>query len=277
VWALAQPRRAFAPPPAPSDAPVLSQGAPSGAPGAPWGRALGARLCHASVGPGTAKARLRVLGCACAIPGRTPEGQMCALGVRLCAHAGVSPDTANSQGAPSLPRVRLRYPRAHPAKLQVHLGGAPVPCRCGPWHSQGAPSLPRVRLRYPRVHPVELQAPSPRCAWWRPRYAQKIWSGPVLPPPKFPGLAMESCLVVGHRFRSKAHRLGFRTRWSSSFSAGHSVWISFLLVRCQVRLFRSVFCDLTVFFKPCVVSSCAVRLLPIVKDLTHFDSLVYQT
>jgi hypothetical protein len=33
-----------------------------------------------------------------------------------------------------------------------------VPCRCGPWHSQGAPSLPGVRLRYPRVHPVELQA-----------------------------------------------------------------------------------------------------------------------
>ena len=155
------------PPPAPSGAPVLSQGAPSGAPGAPLGRALGARLRHASVGPGTAKARLRVLGCACAIPGRTPEGQMCALGVRLCAHAGVSPDTANSQGAPSLPRVRLRYPRAHPAKLQVHLGGAPVPCRCGPWHSQGAPSLPRVRLRYPRVHPVELQARLGGAPWGR--------------------------------------------------------------------------------------------------------------
>ena len=92
---------------------------------------------------------------------------MCALGVRLCAHAGVSPGTANSQGAPSLPRVRLRYPRAHPAKLQVHLGGAPVPCRCGPWHSQGAPSLPRVRLRYPRVHPVELQARLGGAPWGR--------------------------------------------------------------------------------------------------------------
>jgi hypothetical protein len=41
-----------------------------------------------------------------------------------------------------------------------------------------------------------LGAPSPRCTWWRPRYyAQKIWSGPVLPPPKFPGVAMKSCLA----------------------------------------------------------------------------------
>jgi hypothetical protein len=27
---------------------------------------------------------------------------------------------------------------------------------------------------------------------------RKIWSGPVLPPPKFPGVAMESCLFIGH-------------------------------------------------------------------------------
>ena len=40
-----------------------------------------------------------------------------------------------------------------------------------------------------------LGAPSPRYTWRRPRYAQKIWSGPVLPPPKFPGVAMESCLL----------------------------------------------------------------------------------
>jgi hypothetical protein len=29
-----------------------------------------------------------------------------------------------------------------------------------------------------------LGAPSPRRTCWRPRYAQKIWSGPVLPPPE---------------------------------------------------------------------------------------------
>jgi hypothetical protein len=27
---------------------------------------------------------------------------------------------------------------------------------------------------------------------------RKIWSGPVLPPPKFPGVAMESCLQPRH-------------------------------------------------------------------------------
>ena len=40
--------------------------------------------------------------------------------------------------------------------------------------------------------------------WARPRpgalggalvMPRKIWSGPVLPPPKFPGVAMESCLA----------------------------------------------------------------------------------
>ena len=40
--------------------------------------------------------------------------------------------------------------------------------------------------------------------WARPRpgalggalvMPRKIWSGPVLPPPKFPGVAMESCLM----------------------------------------------------------------------------------
>jgi hypothetical protein len=41
--------------------------------------------------------------------------------------------------------------------------------------------------------------------WARPRpgalggalvMPRKIWSGPVLPPPKFPGVAMKSCLII---------------------------------------------------------------------------------
>ena len=43
--------------------------------------------------------------------------------------------------------------------------------------------------------------------WARPRpgalggalvMPRKIWSGPVLPPPKFPGVAMESCLCLAY-------------------------------------------------------------------------------
>jgi hypothetical protein len=55
-----------------------------------------------------------------------------------------------SQGAPSrkplrsgAPALSQGAPRAHPAELQVRLGGAPLPCRaagrCGPRPSQGAP------------------------------------------------------------------------------------------------------------------------------------------
>jgi hypothetical protein len=32
---------------------------------------------------------------------------------------------------------------------------------------------------------------------------RKIWSGPVLPPPKFPGVAMESCLLAKVRKEKK--------------------------------------------------------------------------
>jgi hypothetical protein len=47
-----------------------------------------------------------------------------------------------------------------------------------------------------RVSPHRaLGAPSLRCTWWRPRYAQKnLARACVLPPPKFPGVAMESFL-----------------------------------------------------------------------------------
>jgi hypothetical protein len=51
-----------------------------------------------------------------------------------------------SQGAPSrkplrsgAPALSQGWPRAHPAELQVRLGDAPLPCRCGPRPSQGAP------------------------------------------------------------------------------------------------------------------------------------------
>jgi hypothetical protein len=53
-----------------------------------------------------------------------------------------------------------------------------------------------------RVSPHRaLGAPSPRCAWCRPRYAEN--PGPGLcflpPPPKFPGGDMESCLLCAPR------------------------------------------------------------------------------
>jgi hypothetical protein len=51
-----------------------------------------------------------------------------------------------------------------------------------------------------RVSPHRaLGAPSSRCAaWWRPRYAQKPLARACAPPPKFTGVAMESCLLVRH-------------------------------------------------------------------------------
>jgi hypothetical protein len=58
----------------------------------------------------------------------------------------------------------------------------------------------RVRVSPHRA----LGAPSPRCTWWRPRYVQKIWSGPVLPPPKFPSVAMESCLKRADTYHGRS-------------------------------------------------------------------------
>jgi hypothetical protein len=102
----------------------------------------------------------------------------------------------------SRPVDYVQEPNAEPASSRRNLlgetGMSPVVGllkgnpRCEPLSSASRALWPRGSAFAARA---SMGAPSPRCTWWRPRYAQKIWSGPVLPPPKFPGVAMESCLA----------------------------------------------------------------------------------
>ena len=136
---------------------------------------MGARLCHLWPSQGAPSPPPRAFGCACAIPGRTQRGSRCALRARLgCAPVPCQCGPWHSQGAPSRPGVRLRYPRAHPRGQDVRLGGAPVrPCRCEPWHSQ----QPRRAFAPPGAPALSQGAPSeaPGAPWGR-ACAMPVWA-----------------------------------------------------------------------------------------------------
>jgi hypothetical protein len=130
------------------------------------------------------------------------RGVLCLLRLRSSVVRGLSSLCPASGLLPLLPakKTRLRPPGI-PVQLPVQLLV----------QHPNRPKKDHFRIQYKWGPPCSVG-----CRWARPCpgalggalvMPRKIWSGPVLPPPKFPGVAMESCLYCNSSASARSYKL----------------------------------------------------------------------